>query len=343
LQCNDAALTLLGQSSEEIIGRPCYEFMHQTFRQIEGCPFKRMVRSKHRESSVLEKNKRYFESVVDPIFDDSGNIVSVVHIFIDITERVKSAETLKNLNKELRATVEKLTKANRELGDFAHVAAHDLKAPLRAIGTIAGLLSLDYADRLDEQGKEQLELLVTRAQRMNTHITSLLRYSELGHTSAKKQRVNLQTLIEEIIREIPSSKNVEITIVNSLPVIMCYEGIKEVFQNLLDNAIKFMDKPKAQIKIDCIEREKFWQFSVTDNGPGIKSEYFEKIFMMFQTLKPRDEFEATGIGLAIVKKVIEMNRGRVWVESQPGQGSTFFFTLPKEGINKKARPRPAKV
>jgi signal transduction histidine kinase len=124
---------------------------------------------------------------------------------------------------------------------------------------------------------------------------------------------------------------------------MCYEDIREVFQNLIDNAIKFMDKPKARIKIDCIEKENFWQFSITDNGPGIKSEYFKKIFMMFQTLKRRDEFEATGIGLAIVKKIIEMNQGRVWVESQPGQGSTFFFTLPKEGIGKKVRPRPAKV
>jgi two-component system sensor kinase FixL len=332
LQCNDATLKLLGKSSEEIIGRPCYELMHRTFGPIEGCPFKRMMQSKHRESTVFEKGERHFESVVDPIFDDSGNIASVVHILIDITESVKSAETLRNLNKELRATVEKLTIANRELGDFAYVAAHDLKAPLRSIGTIADWLSTDYADSLDEQGKKQLELLTSRVQRMNTHISSLLRYSELGHTSVQKQRVNLQILIEEAISEIPSSQNVEITISNSLPVIMCYEDIKEVFKNLLDNAIKFMDKPKARIKIDCIEQENFWQFSITDNGPGIESRYFEKIFRMFQTLKPRDEFEATGIGLAVVKKVIEMNQGRLWVESQPGQGSTFFFTLPKEGF-----------
>ena len=111
--------------------------------------------------------------------------------------------------------------------------------------------------------------------------------------------------------------------------------MRQVFQSLLDNAVKFMDKPQGQIKISCIEEDGFWEFSVADNGQGIEEEYFEKIFKIFQTLSPRDEFEATGIGLAVAKKVVELYGGKIWVESQVGQGSTFFFSLPKQEVGVK--------
>ena len=252
-------------------------------------------------------------------------------------EKKRAEEEKQHAEGELKAAVEKLTVANRELADFAHVAAHDLKAPLRTIGTVAGWLLTDYGGKLDQQGREQLNLLITRTERMNEHINSLLRYSEIGYATEKKEDVNLDSLLKEIITEINVPENIEIVIENELPVVMMGEKVRmrQVLQNLLDNAVKYMDKPQGQIRIDCVEEGDFWKFSIADNGPGIEEEYFEKIFKMFQTLIPRDEFEATGIGLAIVKKIIGMYGGNIWVESQPGQGSTFFFTLPKQEVGAK--------
>jgi signal transduction histidine kinase len=125
-------------------------------------------------------------------------------------------------------------------------------------------------------------------------------------------------------------ENIAITVENELPVIECGKTrIMQVFQNLLSNAIKFMDKPTGKIKIACDEENDFWKFSVADNGPGIEEKHFSTIFDMFKTLLPRDVHESTGIGLSTVKKIVELYGGRVWVQSKPGQGSTFFFTLPK--------------
>jgi signal transduction histidine kinase len=106
----------------------------------------------------------------------------------------------------------------------------------------------------------------------------------------------------------------------------------QVFQNLLSNAVKYMDKPKGLIKVGCVEEDSFWKFNITDNGPGIEEKHFERIFQMFQTLAPRDEFESTGVGLTVTKKIVELYKGKIWVESKVGEGSTFFFTLPKQDI-----------
>jgi len=254
----------------------------------------------------------------------------------EIGARKKAEQDLEDLNKQLEATVEKLTLANRELQHFAHIAAHDLKAPLRAIGTLADWISTDYADKFDEEGKREVELLVGRVARMSDMIDSILRYSEAGCAIKEKEKVNLNVLIEEVMAGIAPPENISVTVENELPVL---EGEKthfmQVFQNLLSNAVKYMDKPRGQIKVGCTEENGFWKFSVADNGPGIEKEYFEKIFEMFQTLLPRDGFEATGIGLSIVKKIVETYGGSVWIESEVGRGSVFFFTLPKRKMGVK--------
>jgi len=126
-------------------------------------------------------------------------------------------------------------------------------------------------------------------------------------------------------------RNIAITTENQLPVIECEEThIIQVFQNLLSNAVKHIDKAQGQIRIGCVEEDGFWKFSVADNGPGIEEKYFEKIFQIFQTLSPRDDSESTGVGLTIIKKIVELYDGKIWVESTVGEGSTFFFTLPKQ-------------
>ena len=247
----------------------------------------------------------------------------------EVAERKKAEANLEEVNKELEATVLELSRSNRELQDFAHITAHDLKAPLRAIGTLADWLAESYADKFDPEGKEQISLLIGRAQRMSKLIDGILRYSEVTSTRQRVEKVNLNTLVTEIIRGIDLPDNIEIIIENQLPTVI-YEQTRmiQVFQNLLTNAVKYMDKPGGYIEINCVEHNGFWKFSVTDNGPGIEEKYYEKIFKIFQTLSPRDEVESTGIGLPMAKKIIENYGGEIWVESKVGIGSTFFFTLP---------------
>jgi len=246
-------------------------------------------------------------------------------------ERKKAGDALKSLNKELEATVEKLTKTNRELEDFAYVVSHDLKAPLRGIKTLTEWISGDYADKIDENGVEQLNLLSNRADRMHNLIEGILQYSRVGRVKEEQARINLNELVPQVIDLIARPENISITVENELPTITFEPTrVTQVFQNLLSNAVKYMDKPQGQVRVACVEDNGFWKFSVADNGPGIDQRHFERIFRMFQTLLPKDEFESTGIGLTVTKKIVEMYGGKIWVESEPGQGSTFLFTFPKQ-------------
>jgi PAS domain S-box-containing protein len=257
--------------------------------------------------------------------------VLILGIARDITERKQAGQALHDMNKDLESTVARLEEANRELADFAHIAAHDLKAPLRAIGTLAGMIAEDCGDKLGEQSRKQFDMLVGRTNRMSELIDGILRYSELGRIINEKEHVNLNEILQEVIATVAPPENIEITIEDKLPVIVCEkERIYEVFQNLLSNAMKYMDKPQSRIKVGCVQENAFWKFSVADNGPGIEEKYFDRIFKIFQTLSPRDEVESTGVGLALVKKIVEMYGGNIWLQSQPGQGTTFFFTLPKQ-------------
>jgi signal transduction histidine kinase len=258
-----------------------------------------------------------------PIFDRSGNVCEMIEYYFDITDR-KEAEARQT---QLLSEVEKV---NNELKDFAYVVSHDLKAPLRGINNLVDWISTDYADKLDQEGKDQMALLSRRAQRMHDLIEGILQYSRVGRIQEEKVQVNLNELINEIIDMIAVPENITISVENELPVIEFEKTrIIQLFQNLLSNAVKYMDKPQGKIEIDCVEEDGFWKFSVADNGPGIEEKHFDKIFQLFQTLSPQDEYESTGVGLTLVKKIIEMYGGRIWVDSKVGLGSVFLFTIPK--------------
>jgi signal transduction histidine kinase len=244
----------------------------------------------------------------------------------EITERKQAEQRQAKL-------LEQVEKINQELKDFAYIVSHDLKAPLRGIKTLAEWILSDYADKLDDNGKEQMNLLMGRANRMHNLIDGILQYSRIGRIEEEKVVVNLNELVTEAIDTIAPPENISITIENELPTIECEQTrIMQVFQNLLSNAVKYMDKPQGQIKVGCVEEDGFWEFYVADNGPGIEEKYFEKIFQLFQTLSPRDESESTGIGLTVVKKIVEMYGCKIWLQSAVGEGTTFFFTLPKQKI-----------
>jgi signal transduction histidine kinase len=231
---------------------------------------------------------------------------------------------------ELAHTVRKLLISNNELREFTRIAAHDLQTPLRAIGILSDWISDDYVQKADEEGQKHARLLCDRSKRIGKLLTAITHYSELSLINKHQERCDLNTIVSRVIENIKKPDNVRIIIENKLPVVIGIQRFtEELFENLFKNAIQCMDKPQGIITIGCVEDGDFWQFSVADNGTGIEEKYFKKIFEIFQMLSLRDQTENVGIGLSIVKKVVEMYGGRVWVISQIGKGSTFFFTLPK--------------
>src|SRR5688500_12915747 len=223
-----------------------------------------------------------------------------------------------------------LESANEELKSFAYVVSHDLKAPLRAIGALADWLSADYTDKFDDEGKEHMRLLVSRVHRMGNLIDGILQYSRVGRVKETPVTADVGEVVQDVINLIAPPPNVTIIVENPLPTLVIEPTrIQQIFQNLLSNSIKYSDKPQCEIRIAFSDEDDHWKFSVSDNGPGIESRHFDKIFQLFQTLAPRDRIESTGVGLALVKKIVEMYGGRIWIESIPGKGSTFFFTLSK--------------
>jgi two-component system sensor kinase FixL len=253
-------------------------------------------------------------------------IVGRVWSFRDVT-RVRQAQ------QKQETLLRRVAEINEELTHFAYVVSHDLKAPLRGIKLITEWLCSDYGDKLGPEAKEQMDLLQSRVARMHNLIEGVLQYSRVGRIKEDMIEVDLDKLIPVILDAIAPPQHISINVESHLPTVTCEKTrITQVFQNLLTNAVKFMDKPKGEIQIGCVDDGEFWKFNVTDNGPGIEEKHFERIFRIFQTLAPRDEFESTGVGLTLVKKIVEMYGGRVWVESVVGQGSTFFFTFPKKCV-----------
>lgn len=275
------------------------------------------------------RDGRVFEVYSKPQIIDN-RIVGRVWSMRDATERIEANRELTRLLQKLEKTNQEMEKVNQELNDFAYVVSHDLKAPLRGIKVLAGWIASDYADCLDDEGKENLQLLLSRVDRMEELIGGILQYSRIGRFREELVEIDLNELVPGIVDMLAAPAHITVTIQPDLPTIECERTrTTQVFQNLLSNAIKYVDKPNAHIEISCVERPEFWEFRVADNGPGIESKYFTRIFQMFQTLSPRDELESTGVGLALVKKIVEMYGGWVSVESQLHKGATFTFTLPK--------------
>ncbi|MBN1360604.1 MAG: PAS domain S-box protein [Sedimentisphaerales bacterium] len=268
----------------------------------------------------------WLDMEIQPILNDAGALTSIVVIETDITERKEAQERQALL-------LEQIEKANKELTDFAYIVSHDLKAPLRAIKNLVTWLSEDCRDTLSADNREQMDLLTGRVDRMQMLIEGVLQYSRAGRSREEAVRIDLNQLLEEVIEMLAPPQNITTSTKADLPVIHAERTrIQQVFQNLLSNAIKFMDKLEGRITVDFVEQDDVWQFSVTDNGPGIDEKHFDLVFEMFKTLQPRDEFESTGVGLTVVKKVVEHYGGKVWLESKLGEGTTFFFTLAKHAL-----------
>ena len=251
-----------------------------------------------------------------------------------ITKPFQAQEVLVRVQTHLKYQQQRkqLEMANKELEEFTSMLSHDLKTPLRGINQLAHFLAQDYAENLDDDGKAMLRLLSERTTRMNNLLEGILSYSRACH-AVRSEQVDLQSLVTEVVATLSPPEHIQMTIQSRLPVVTGNSTcLTRLFQNLIGNAIKYMDKPAGTIAIDCVEEETHWIFHIADNGPGIEPNEYENIFRMFRTAAKHDEQESTGIGLAIVKKIVESHGGQIWVESTVGQGSTFSFTLPKRSF-----------
>ena len=255
----------------------------------------------------------------------------------ELTTRKQAENSLKEQAKELEWTNQKLLQAtsllkkrNQELDRFAYVTSHDLKAPLRAIANLAAWLYEDLDGQIPPENQEQLRLMQSRVERMDGMIQGLLNYSRVGRKNTPKTKVDVASLIREAVELLNLPPEFELVVPDNLPTLETQAILlQQIFLNLIDNAIKYHPKQQGKITISVVEQENRYQFGVTDDGLGIDSQYHERIFTIFQTLQARDTIESTGIGLSIVKKIIEGQGGKIWVESALGSGSTFYFTWRK--------------
>nr|WP_294903018.1 PAS domain S-box protein [uncultured Lacibacter sp.] len=267
------------------------------------------------------------------IRNDQGIVTRVVGAMTDISYRKEHEESLRKLNAVLDERAKQLAVSNRELEQFAYIASHDLQEPLRMVTGFLTQIEKKYNHVLDEKGKQYIHFAVDGARRMRQIILDLLEFSRVGRVSFHPEEINLNELIAEI-RLLLSSKIEEKQaqlVAEQLPVLRGHRSpLRQVFQNLISNALKYSRSNVAPVvELAVQEQADSWQFSVKDNGIGIEKEYYEKIFIIFQRLHNKDDYAGTGMGLAISKKIVENLGGRIWLESTPGEGSTFYFTLAK--------------
>jgi PAS domain S-box-containing protein len=250
----------------------------------------------------------------------------------DGTEKKLTAEELERLNKKLERKAAELETSNSELERFAYVASHDLQEPLRMVSSFLELLEKKLQGQLDEKALQYIHFSVDGADRMKKLIQDLLEYSRVGTSTEPATMVNCNTMMDEVrsIFELTiQEKNAKLNI-KELPSVRGFKSqLHQLFQNLVGNALKYSDTQQPVIEVGCTDKDGNWEFYVRDNGIGIDPRFFEKIFIIFQRLHNKSEYSGTGIGLAICKKIVERHHGKIWVESTPGQGSTFYISLPK--------------
>jgi len=233
---------------------------------------------------------------------------------------------------QLEELVKDLKRSNTELEDFAYVASHDMKEPLRMVSSYVSLLKKRYHGKLDSDADEFIDFATSGAAQMQKLIEDLLAFSRVGTKGGEFVESDTRQIIDRIIANLKFKIADKKAVINAaaLPVIRADTmQLEQVFINLISNSLKFAaEGVPLRIEIGAEMKDKTWLFSISDNGIGIDTQYFEKIFVIFQKLHPKEQYEGTGVGLAICRKIVERHGGRIWVESELGRGSTFFFTIP---------------
>ncbi|MFW6359044.1 MAG: sensor histidine kinase, partial [Chroococcales cyanobacterium] len=281
---------------------------------------------------------RIYQVHILPVKNERGEVFSGLMMTQDITESKQAEKALRSwaeeanqMNLTLAQTTSILEKRNSELDQFAYVVSHDLKAPLRAIANLSTWIEEDIEGQLTPETQRHMELLKGRVFRMESLINGLLQYSRVGRIQGRREWVDVQKLIEYVIEFLDPPAAINITIEPGMPTLETQPiPLQQVLSNLISNAIKHRDRLEGNIQISVQDLGESYEFAVADDGMGIAPEYHSKIFGIFQTLQPRDKIENTGVGLAIVKKIIEDRGGKIWISSELGQGTTFYFTWQKD-------------
>ena len=326
---NNSAEKIFNIPRIEVLGKSIWE----VFADIIDTPFYNTIKESAEENKAqhfeawYEKQGAWHDVNVYP----SENGISV--LLKDVTERKNSEFQMNQLNLSLQRQAKELAISNAELEQFAYVASHDLQEPLRMITGFLKQFDKKYGETIDEAGRKYIEFAVDGSKKMRQIIHDLLDFSRVGRTEDKIEKVDLQDIVKDIRgiyrRQILDKK---ITINSSeLPALHTFKApIRQVFQNLVSNGIKYQ-KPGHLPVIDIchLEKDTYWEFSIKDNGIGINKEFFDKIFIIFKRLHDKEVYPGTGMGLAVTKKIIENMGGKIWVESEEGMGSTFYFTVLK--------------
>nr|MBP6732862.1 PAS domain S-box protein [Chitinophagales bacterium] len=315
---------IISKKKNEIEGKTVFE----TIRESERARAEKIYRGiLEGESSETEQEffGRQLKVYHIPIRNQQGKVIYGMVMVFDISD-------LKQVQTELEKRATLLQRSNEELERFAYVASHDLQGPLRTIASYLQLLEMRYKGRLDDEALEFIDFSVSGAKRMQTLILDLLNYSRISSAPKPFVKTNMNELVKDVTKGLESTvknSNAQI-LVKDLPEIYAEPNqLYQLLQNLIDNGIKFIKDKQPIITVQCTEHQNEWEFSVADNGIGIKQEFKDKIFQIFQRLHAVSEYPGTGVGLAICKKIVTLHGGRIWFESEPGKGTTFFFTIRK--------------
>jgi PAS domain S-box-containing protein len=330
---NVSGARLLGYERSELLGANMHEVLHHHHADgseypVEQCPIQKAMLG---GTSVRIADEVFWtragravpvEYTSSPI-TSNGRTIGAVIAFNDITAR-RTAE------RERERLIGALARSNQELDQFAYVASHDLKAPLRGIANLSQWIEEDLGENVPPDVLEKMALVRGRVQRLEALIDGILQYSRAGRVRSAIEQVDVDLLVKDVVELLAPPPEVAVTIEPGMPTIRTERTpLQQVFMNLISNAIKYNRRPGARITISSRDAGNMYAFSVTDNGPGIEPEYHDRIFGIFQTLESRDRVEGTGIGLSVVKKIVELNGGSITVRSALGDGATFMFEWPK--------------
>ncbi len=327
---NQRVCQMLGYQEEELIGQSVEVLIpvairdrHQELREtFFKQPHVRMM-GEGRDLYALRKDGEQLpvEIGLNPM--EIGSDHFVLASVVDISERKRSERSLAEYTRQLE-------RSNAELDEFAYIASHDLRSPLQAVKNLANWLRDDNAETLPEDSIRHIELMHQRIGRMERLLDDLLQYSRVGRLQQSISEVDVAALLDTIVDSLPRPEAMEVQIGPGMPIIHTLRAPLDLaLSNLIQNAIKHHDRDDGRIVVLCHDAGEYFRFSVQDDGPGISPEFHERIFKMFETLRPRDDVEGSGMGLSLVEKTVESIGGGISLESQPGRGSTFSFTWPK--------------